>query len=95
MMKILAVCGLGMGSSLILRMNIEAVLSAAHRRAEVAHMDVSAAKTEPADLIVTNGELMSVLQGAACPIAEVNNYFDKKEIEAVLRKFGVLSQEAL
>ena len=90
-MKILAVCGLGMGTSLILRMNIEAVLSALNQRAEVSHMDVSAAKTAQADLIVTNSELIPVLQGAACPIAEVNNYFDKVEIEAALREFGLLS----
>lgn len=90
-MKILAVCGLGMGTSLILRMNIEAVLSAFDQNAEVAHMDVSAAKTARADLIVTNSELIPLLQGAACPIVEVNNYFDKTEIEASLRKFGLLS----
>lgn len=89
-MKILAVCGLGMGTSLILRMNIEAVLNAFDQKAEVAHMDVSTAKTAQADLIVTNAELIPVLQGAACPIVEVNNYFDKKEIEAALKKFGLL-----
>ncbi len=79
-----------MGTSLILRMNIASVLKESNQVVEVAHMDVSAAKTAQADLIVTNSELIPALQGANCPIAQVNNYIDKAEIKAALRKAGIL-----
>lgn len=42
-MKILAVCGLGQGTSLILRMNVETVLRDMGVDADVEHIDVSAA----------------------------------------------------
>lgn len=40
-MKILAVCGLGQGTSLILRMNVETVLRDMGVDADVEHIDVS------------------------------------------------------
>lgn len=88
-MKILAVCGLGMGSSLILRMNIEKILTELGIDASVAHMDVSSAKTEPADLIVTNPEFTASLAGVSCPIAEVSNYIDSEEIKVALKNSGL------
>ncbi|CAH0535254.1 hypothetical protein VST7929_02892 [Vibrio stylophorae] len=89
MKKILAVCGLGMGSSLILRMNIESVLRELGIDADVAHMDVSAAKTAQADLIVTNAEFIKALQGTECQLVEVNNYIDCAEIKDALRSAGL------
>jgi PTS system ascorbate-specific IIB component len=52
-MKILAVCGLGMGTSLILRMNIEEVLRNSGTKASVEHSDVSSAKSMNYDYVVT------------------------------------------
>ncbi|MBR7404508.1 PTS sugar transporter subunit IIB, partial [Klebsiella pneumoniae] len=56
-MKILTVCGLGMGSSLILKMNVEAVLKQHGIQASVEHMDVSSAASANADVVITNAEL--------------------------------------
>lgn len=88
-MKILAVCGLGMGSSLILRMNIENVLKEMGINASVEHMDVSAAKTAQADIIVTNSEFIKALQGMGSKLVEVNNYIDSKEIKSALQRAGL------
>ena len=91
-MKILAVCGLGMGSSLILRMNVETVLKKHGVEANVEHMDVSAAASANADLVITNAELVGNLQHLSCPVVVVNNYIDTNEITQALVNAGILTQ---
>lgn len=84
-MKILTVCGLGQGTSLILRMNVESVLSDLGVDADVEHIDVSSARSMPCDLIVTTRELSQTLgDDAPAPVAIVNNYFDTDEIRQAL-----------
>lgn len=89
-MKILAVCGLGQGTSLILRMNIEAVLQEQGVDADVEHTDVSSAGSENADYIVTSNELAQSLEGQEAKILIVNNYFDKDEIKQTFSENGLL-----
>jgi PTS system ascorbate-specific IIB component len=91
-MKILTVCGLGMGSSLILKMNVEAVLKQHGIQASVEHMDVSSAASASADLVITNAELVDNLRHLSCPLAIVNNYIDSKEIALALVQAGILKQ---
>ncbi|UTJ49494.1 PTS sugar transporter subunit IIB [Atlantibacter subterranea] len=91
-MKILTVCGLGMGSSLILRMNVETVLKKHGVEANVEHMDVSAAASVNADLVITNAELVGNLQHLSCPVVVVNNYIDTNEITQALVNAGILTQ---
>lgn len=84
-MKILTVCGLGQGTSLILRMNVESVLSDLGVDADVEHIDVSSARSMPCDLIVTTRELSQTLgDDALAPVAIVSNYFDTDEIRQAL-----------
>jgi len=85
-MKILCVCGLGQGTSLILRMNVENVLKDMGVSADVEHMDVSSASGTSADFIITNNELAQSLQGHAAKIIIVNNYFDLEEIKNSLQE---------
>jgi PTS system ascorbate-specific IIB component len=85
MKKILAVCGLGQGTSLILRMNIEQVLGDLGVQADVEHIDVSAASSMEADLIVTNEELAKSLPDQKEKVVIVNNYFDLDEIKKALQ----------
>lgn len=86
MMKILCVCGLGQGTSLILRMNVESVLKEKGVQADVEHTDVSSASGMQADYIVTNSELAQSLQGHNAKIVIVNNYFDLNEIKDSLKE---------
>ena len=55
-MKILAVCGMGFGSSMMLKMTLEKVLKEKGIRADVQTADFSTAGSESADLIFTNEE---------------------------------------
>jgi PTS system ascorbate-specific IIB component len=85
-MKILAVCGLGQGTSLILRMNIEDIVRELGVNAEVDHMDVSAAASERADIIVTSPQLAPLLAGHKAKVLVVNSYLNKAEIKKVLQE---------
>ena len=75
-MKILCVCGLGQGTSLILRMNVENVLKEMGIEAEVENTDVSSASAERPDYIITSNELAQSLGDHSSKIIIVNNFFD-------------------
>ncbi|WP_084361132.1 PTS sugar transporter subunit IIB [Neobacillus fumarioli] len=83
-MRILAVCGMGFGSSMVLRMTIEAVLKETGIDASVATSDISSAKSERADLIVTSAEFSELLLGMNIPIVTVKNYVDRQEMKEKL-----------
>lgn len=84
-MKILCVCGLGQGTSLILRMNVETVLRELGVQADVENTDVSSASSERPDYIITSNELAQSLEGHSSKIIIVNNYFDMNEIKTALQ----------
>lgn len=88
MIKLLCVCGLGQGTSLILRMNVETACRDLGIQADVDHMDVSSASGIAADYILTSNELAQSLQGHSARIIVIDNYFDLNEIKTKLN--GVL-----
>lgn len=80
MLKVLTVCGLGQGTSLILKMNVEQSLNDKGIKADVEHMDVSSASSMEADYIFTSNELAGSLESHSAKVIIVNNYFDMDEI---------------
>lgn len=89
-MKIIAVCGVGMGTSLILRMNIEEVFRQNGIEASVEHSDVSSAKGMDYDYIATSNELAEAFDGDKKRVVIINNYTDKEEIKEAFTKVGVI-----
>lgn len=86
MKKILCVCGLGQGTSLILRMNVEQALNEKNIMADVEHMDLSSASSMSADYIFTSNELAESLQDHPAKVVIVNNYFDMDEINTAIEE---------
>ncbi|MFC4556145.1 PTS sugar transporter subunit IIB [Georgenia faecalis] len=84
-LKVLAVCGLGMGTSLILRMTAESVLTRLGIAAQVDNTDLSTARSTEADVIVGQGMHMTELEGAATVIVTVDDFVDESALEARLR----------
>jgi|LGOV01.1.fsa_nt_gb PTS system ascorbate-specific IIB component len=81
-LKILAVCGFGVGSSMLLKMNIDDVMQAQGIRAEVETADIMTASSVNADLIFTSKELYGQLKDkVTIPLIEILNFMDHKEIE--------------
>lgn len=86
-MKILTVCGMGSGSSLILKMNIDAILEDENIQADVEACDLGSVGGNAADLIVSTAELEGQLSDVEAEKVFVNNVVDKDAIkEAVLPK---------
>lgn len=84
-MYIVCVCGLGQGSSLILRMTVEEVLKDLGIKANVDNTDLSSVSYMKADYIVTNNVFGRQIQNNV-PQILVENYFDKEEIKSAILK---------
>ncbi len=78
MLKIITVCGNGIGSSLMLKMKIEEICADNNIQADVESIDFNAAQGKQADLIVTVKELASEFEGRE--VAVVRSYINKKKI---------------
>ncbi len=88
-MKILTVCGMGLGTGLLLRMNTEAALKTIGvEDASVEVADISSAKGmgASADIVLTSSELAEQLGPVKGTLVTVTNFFDKGEIERKLRE---------
>ena len=86
-MKILAVCGMGIGSSMMLKINIEKVLEELGvTDAEVEHCDLTSLAGAKADLIVVTKDLVDNCR----PYGEVitlSNIMRKDELREQLEAF--------
>lgn len=81
-LKIIAVCGFGVGSSMLLRMKVEEVLKKHDIAAKVETSDVGSAPSAPCDVIFTSYELGEKMQNQTeTPIVMVKNFMDTDEIE--------------
>ena len=87
-MKILAVCGFGVGSSLVLRMTVEKVVKELGIDAEVENTDLSTGKATPADVYFTSFELQQELEKTIkAPIYPIKKYMDVNEVKKQLNRY--------
>lgn len=87
-MKIVAVCGMGIGTSVLLKMNIEKVLAQLGLEATVEAVDMTTARAAgfEANIVMTTPDLVDKLQGLPAEIIEVEHFFDLEELETKLSK---------
>lgn len=85
-MKIVAVCGMGIGTSILLKMNIEKVLDDLGVEAEVDAADIGVAKGfgRTADIMLTSQDLAEEIGEVEATIIVIDNFFDLEEIESKL-----------
>lgn len=86
-MKILAVCGMGLGSGLLLRMQAEKALSRLGVKADVEVADIGSARAmaQTADFIITSGELAEQLGQVKPKVVTIRNFIDLDEMVTKLR----------
>ena len=87
MIKILAICGMGLGSGLLVKMGVERVLKRngfSEREFSVDVGDISTARQVGIDMYVTTEEFGRQLQDLGVPVVEVFNLFNEQEIEEKL-----------
>lgn len=88
-MRILTVCGMGLGTGLLLRMNTEAALARIGvDDAQVEVADIATAKGMGAgyDMVLTSSELAEQLGPVKGRLITIHNFIDKAEIESKLRE---------
>jgi len=87
-MKIYAVCGAGIGTSVLLKSNADRVLSQLGIEAEVqaVSLEDALASESPAQVVLATEELVSKLAGIRSEVIPVKNIFDLEELTAKLQQ---------
>lgn len=86
-MKVFTVCGMGLGTGLILRMTAEKAFKELGVKAqvEVADIGIARASATGADLVITSPELGARLHDLPIPVVTILNFVDRKEMVEKLR----------
>jgi len=81
-MKIVVMCGVGVGTSGILKVNAERALERLDIEARVVATDVAGVRAEAADaqVILTSSELVSAIGKTNADVIVILNYFDVDEL---------------
>jgi PTS system ascorbate-specific IIB component len=86
--KIIAVCGMGIGTSVLLKLNAEKVLKMLDVEATVDAADVATVRKASFDaqIILTTPDLVDQLQGLPAEIISIEHVFDLEELSTKLSK---------
>ena len=85
-MKLLAVCGMGIGTSIILKMNAEKALERLGVAGEVEVADIGSARgaAVTADVVLTSSELAEEIGDVPADVVVVDSFVDVDEIAGKL-----------
>ncbi|GIP63164.1 PTS lactose transporter subunit IIB [Virgibacillus pantothenticus] len=86
-MEIITVCGMGFGTSLMLKMMVDDILEKEGIKAEVSALDAGSAKGRNADLIMASADLESALEGVEVSKIFIHNLTDADEVEQKLHDY--------
>lgn len=83
-MKIVTICGAGIGSSGVLKVNAERVLRKLGIDAVVVAADIGSVRTVAADaqVILTSAEFVEAIGQTFADVVVIENYFDTAELTA-------------
>jgi len=84
-MKILVVCGNGLGSSFIMELNVKKALTELGKVAEVTHTDLASAKAEHADIYIGAEDIVTQLPEKRGQIVSIVNMMSISEIKLKLK----------
>lgn len=86
MLKIITVCGLGVGSSLILKMTVDTAMNQLGVKCKVEHWDMGTVKGKPCDLIVTTeGFRKNFIDQDN--VVYINNIMNVEEVKSKLKEY--------
>jgi PTS system ascorbate-specific IIB component len=81
MMRIATLCGMGFGTSMMLKLFIEEILKAEGIKAEVIPWDLGSFKGQQADIIVAPVDMESHMKSTQSRVVLIKNLVDKAEIK--------------
>ncbi len=85
--KLLVVCGTGMGSSMILKMMVDRVVTANKLPFSVSSDLASGARSSGADVLVAGLDLVPALEGLPMPVIGIKSIVDMNEIKEALTAY--------
>ncbi|MEJ3403558.1 PTS sugar transporter subunit IIB [Rathayibacter sp. YIM 133350] len=87
-MKIIVLCGVGVGTSAILKLNAERALERLDVEADVSATDAAGVAVAAADaqVILTSPELVAHIGQTNADVVVIENYFDLDEVTAKLER---------
>ena len=80
-MRILAVCGMGFGTSLILMMSIQEIGEKYNIKIDGETVDLDSYKGRKADVIIASTEIAKQIVHNEIPVIEINDILNIKEID--------------
>ncbi len=83
-LRVITICGVGMGSSLILRMTAEQAFQELGVQAKVEATDVSSARSMQADVIIGQGLHTDEFTGLAPVVVAISDFLDVQALKAKL-----------
>ncbi|BCU82829.1 PTS ascorbate transporter subunit IIB [Polycladomyces abyssicola] len=86
-MRILVVCGNGLGSSFIMELNVKKALAELGKEAVVEHTDLATARTEKADLFIGANDIIHSLDDGTRKIIALDNVMNVGEIKEKLTPY--------
>lgn len=84
MLKVVTVCGMGVGTSLIMKMTVEKALERIDVKANVEHWDMGTVESQSADLIVTTRDFEKNFKDRE-NVVFLDNPVDEESAEEKLR----------
>lgn len=81
-MRVMVVCGFGLGSSMILKLKLDEVLKANNLSVETFCTDMTTAAGERFDVVLTSVDIAEKFSNVKQPVVVVKNFLDKAEIES-------------
>ena len=85
-MRIATLCGMGFGTSMMLKLFIDDILKAEGIKAETLPWDLGTFKGQQADIVVAPTDMASHLKNANARVVLIRNLVDKKEIKEKVLK---------
>ena len=80
-LRIMAVCGFGLGSSLVLRITVDEVLQKHDIKAETFSSDADTAVGQSYDLVVASREMKHLFKDVDVPVIIIDNFLSREEVE--------------
>ncbi|KQR46489.1 PTS ascorbate transporter subunit IIB [Frigoribacterium sp. Leaf164] len=87
-MKIVTICGVGIGSSGILKVNAERVLAKLDIEADVVAADIGSlvGVADDAQVILTSAEFVEAIGQTFADVIVIQNHFDQQELTEKLQR---------
>ncbi|MEN4101192.1 MAG: PTS sugar transporter subunit IIB [Anaerolineaceae bacterium] len=81
-LRIMTVCGFGLGSSMILKITLDGILKENNIQAETFCADSTTAVGESFDVVFTSRDMSQLFKNVKTPVVVIDNFLSKDEIRA-------------